>query len=329
MARIREALRQADQRRNRLTETVPAPRPYHPDEEMPSLVPEGDEIPFIEVGGGRQSTQASASVLASNSETATKRAIPDGEQKRVLSPPEVPVPATSAVTTRFPGVTFRPWPSEIPTLRPAPERFAPELVALYHPGHPVSEQYRSLITHLPVAQPARQSQVLLFTAATPQTETTTILLNIAITWARQGKAHVALVDANLRRPSVAERLGLPPAPGLRDVLAGTVSLQCALQETGQANLAALTAGRAGDGCTGMLASEAMRAVLRHLRGRFEWVLVDAPCWDGRPEVVALGSACDAIYLILPEAEAETPEVADLMEVISQQGSSLRGCILTR
>ena len=72
----------------------------------------------------------------------------------------------------------------------------------------------------------------------------------------------------------------------------------------------------------------MRSVLRHLRDRFDLVLVDAAPWDGRPEVVTLGSFCDAVYLVLRQNDAETPLVQELRQLIPQQGSRLRGCILT-
>jgi Mrp family chromosome partitioning ATPase len=73
----------------------------------------------------------------------------------------------------------------------------------------------------------------------------------------------------------------------------------------------------------------IRPVLQLLRERFDLVLVDAPCWDGRSEVVALGSACDALYLVLPEAEAEAAEVEEWVRSIIQQGGRPRGCILTQ
>jgi non-specific protein-tyrosine kinase len=177
--------------------------------------------------------------------------------------------------------------------------------------------------------PANHSQVLLFTAAAPGTDATTVLLNLAITRAKHGQGGVVLVDADLRRSAVAERLGLPPAPGLADVLAGTVPLHRALRETGQANLHALMAGKALETSHRLLAGESMRAIFRYLRGRFEWVLVDAPRWDGRPEVVALGAACDAVYLVLPEAQADTPQVEELVHLVADQGSCLRGCVLIK
>jgi Mrp family chromosome partitioning ATPase len=140
---------------------------------------------------------------------------------------------------------------------------------------------------------------------------------------------VIVVDAHPRRPAVAERLGLPAAPGLAEVLAGTLSLQRAVQETGLTNLRALTAGQPRPAGSTRLAGEAMRAVLRHLRQRYDLVLVDGPVWDGRPDVLTLGSASDALYVVLRQSDAGTPVADDLVEVIPQYGCPLRGCVLTQ
>jgi Mrp family chromosome partitioning ATPase len=226
-------------------------------------------------------------------------------------------------------VAFQPVPLELPPLAPPGQRFSPDLIAFHQPEHPVSGQYRALWQAVAGQLPAGRAQVVLFTAAGVGTGTTTALLNLGISAAQEGKLRVIVVDADVRRPAVAERLGLAPAPGLQDVLAGTVSLQRAVQESGQANLLALTAGESGAVGPARLAGEAMRSVLRHLRGRFDLVLVDAPPWDGRPEVVALGSFCDTVYLVVRQDLAQSPAVQDLLELIPQQGSRLRGCILTQ
>jgi Mrp family chromosome partitioning ATPase len=227
------------------------------------------------------------------------------------------------------AVTFQPWPLEPPPLAPPGQRFSKDLLAFHCPEHPVSGQYRSLLQSLVGPQAAGRAQVLLFSAAGAGAGTTTALLNLAISAVREGNLRVVVVDADMRRPAVAERLGLTAAPGLQEVLAGKVSLQRAVQGTGLVNLWALTAGENSPGGGARLAGEAMRSVLRHLRGRFDLVLVDAPPWDGRPEVVALGSFCDTVYLVVRQDLAQTAAVQDLLELIPQQGSRLRGCILTR
>ena len=66
-----------------------------------------------------------------------------------------------------------------------------------------------------------------------------------------------------------------------------------------------------------------------MRERFDLVLVDAPCWDGRPEMVALGSLCDLVYVVLPEAESATPATDAWIRTLPQQGARLRGCIVTQ
>ena len=65
-----------------------------------------------------------------------------------------------------------------------------------------------------------------------------MLRNLAVTAARQGGRRIAVVDADPRRPTLSERLGLSARPGLCDVLAGAATLDQALQPTGQANLTA-------------------------------------------------------------------------------------------
>jgi Mrp family chromosome partitioning ATPase len=323
MARILEALRRVDPGRSQPADILPPPRPFRPEND--SALEE--EIPFIEVGGPQMLLEASPQVLAASGRR-TKAEERGARQKDSVAAASAH-PSALAPRSALAGVSFQPLPAEAPALVPVPERVAPELVAYHHPEHAISEQYRILLAGLEAALPVGQPHVLLFTAPAPGVGTTTVLLNLAITRAQQGKSRIVLVDANLRRPAVAERLGLPKSPGLRDVLAGAVSLPRAFQETGLVNLQALTAGSdLGSGST-LLAGEAMRAILRHLRERFALVLVDAPCWDGRPEVVALGSACDAVYLVVPDSQAQSTEMNELLGVVAQQGSRVRGCILTQ
>ena len=329
MSKIRELLRHPGHIRKDDGHAVATPRAYRPDEDDRVAVEEEEvEIPYIEVGGPKNKIDASASVLATK--TASPKPVVAPKESEVKQAVVAPVAPPEQAKKRVPAtVIFRPYPAERPPLRPAAERFIDDLVAFHQPEHPISEHYRALLDSFEAQLPASQAQCLLFSSPTPSTDTTAVLLNIAVTWARSADARICVVDANLRRPSVSEFLGLSVAPGLREVLSGKASLQNAIQETGLANLSALTAGRPTMENPGLLAGESMRAILRHLRGRYEWVLVDAPCWDGRPDVVSLGSACDAVYLVLTEEESNKPEAQDLMDLIQEQGSRLRGCVMMR
>ena len=325
MGKMLEALRHADVPAAPLK---PLLRSYHPEPEAKAAVEteSGEEIPFIEVGGPGTPLEASPLVLPGISGPALLRA----DRANPRRGPKMPAFAISAAATaeHCPrGVVFRPLAQEKPIGLHSPQ-VAPELIALHQPDHPLSQQYRLLQSALLAQLPATRPQVLLFTAAAPEGDTTTVLLNVAIASAQQGKPRVAVIDANLNRPAVAQRLGLEPVPGLREVLAGSVPLLRALQVTRQVSLHVLAAGEPGTASDELLSSERIRTVLRQMREGFDLVLVDAPWWDGRPHIIALGSACDAVFLVLPEAKAETPETDSLTKEIPQHGSRLCGCILT-
>jgi Mrp family chromosome partitioning ATPase len=308
-----DALRRADNAQTEAEERPLAASPAVVGVNSEPLLPdEEEEVPFIEVGP-RKSMEASPSVLACA--PASSPRLPCSE------PPPAPrdKPLLGVPTPR--SVHFRALPERI-ALR---SRFAPELVAYHAPEQPAARQYREVLDAVLNAASDRPA-ALLFTPALPRSGNTTTLLNVALTAARRERQRVVVVDANLRQPAVAECLGLPVVPGLREVLAGAAALDDVLQATEQANLFALTAGVRDTGGV-RFAAETIRSLLRQLRQRFPLVFVDGPRWDGRTDVTALGAACDAVFLVTPEQEAETPQTDALLQLIPTQGARLAGCIL--
>ena len=285
---------------------APAAAPVREESSAESVVeddPEEEEVPYIEVGP-HKSMEASASVLAT----------------RPAPPAARPAPASQPAPA---AVYFHPSPAET---QPRGPHFAADVVAHHQPDHPVSGQYRDLLVALTPPIAPEGAAVLLLTPALPNSDAAAVLLNLAVTAARNGGRRVIVVDADLRQPTLAERLGLRARPGLSEVLAGTVTLEQALQATGQANLAVLTAG--GPATAGpRLVVETPASLLRQVRQRCGLVLVLGPHWNGRPDAAALAAACDMVYLVLPEQEAGSPQVDELLQMIPRQGGRLGGCIL--
>ncbi len=277
-----------------------------PTEDAEPILAATEEIPFIEVGP-RKSMEASPSVLAYPSN---------------VVPPSLTLRSETIPVAQPRSVQFRSLPN-----RAKRASLAPELVAYHSPNQPTAQQYRDVLDAvLNASQASDHPSALLFTAAAPSSGATTALLNIAITAAEQSRHRILVVDANFRRPGVAERLGLPAAPGLREAMAGAAALDAVIQETEQINLFALTAGlRTASGVR--FVADTFRSLLRQLSQRYPLVFVDGPPWDGKPDITALGSACDAVFLVTPETRAETPQTDALIQLISTQGSRLAGCIL--
>jgi Mrp family chromosome partitioning ATPase len=310
MGKVLDVLRHSEAKCDEAAGTLPGGAPAK--EDVGSDL--GGDVPFIEVGPAR-SMEGSAAVLAAR-------------PPRLRIAPQLPADAgpildtSSAVGAPTPvGVRLRPLPDGL-TLPPPVRRFASELIALHQPDHPAAAEYRQLARLLLEGRAPQMSRAILCAGTGSASGVTEVVLNLAVCLAGAGTA-VVVVDAGELRPTNAERLGLCGRPGLAEVLAGTESLGRALQETGLDNLTALTAGGGDPRRLGGAAGEAFRPVLRQLRDRFDVVLV-----DGGADAAILGRACDAVYLIVPHAQADAPTTADLARTLLRKGVPLRGCILT-
>jgi Mrp family chromosome partitioning ATPase len=298
MGKIRETFRLvAEERIAAPAEAVLGPEPPETDHDAVA-----QEMPYIEIGPRRE-VDGSPDVMAC-----------PATLKRPLPQPH--------------NVLFRTLPA-LPRLAEVPRRarFAPELVAYHAPGQPASAQYADLLATLVEAARGRSgnpANVYLFTAIRSGIGATTVLLNLAITAARKD-TRVLVVDANFRRPAIADRVGLEIAPGLIEVLTGAVPLPSAIRPTAQENLFILSSGAPA-------AVWADRDSLGELFGllarQADLVLVDGPAWEGRGAASGLAVTSGAAFLVVPGSEADAAAVSELVATLPGQGIPLAGCILT-
>lgn len=104
-------------------------------------------------------------------------------------------------------------------------------------------------------------------------------INLAMSLAMELDHTVMLVDADVMNPSVMTKLGLPPAPGLLDVLREDgVGLPDVLLRTNIEKLTLLPAGGGHQRATELLASDAMTALIEDMGKRYSdrIIIFDSP-----------------------------------------------------
>jgi Mrp family chromosome partitioning ATPase len=212
--------------------------------------------------------------------------------------------------------------------KPAGDGPDSSLVALHLPDHPISDEYRTLRNEIRKQLPDLTSRVLMFNSVSPEAGTTTVLLNLAITLALEGKNRVLVVDSNLNRPGIAAKLALKPSPGLYEALSQQVPLAWALQPSSVTGLHVLSAGEATDTPSVSLYRDLPR-FLTQLRKWSDWVLVDAGVWGGSPDRDAACPSADAVYLVIRETETDRPEFQSVRGWVKELGGLLRGYVTTK
>jgi len=208
--------------------------------------------------------------------------------------------------------------------KPAPRiaTIAPDIVAFHHPQHAISAEYRELVGDLRRQVDGTGSRAIHFSAATRDRGTTTVVVNLAVTLAKEDDARVLVVDADFEHAMAARKLGLAEEPGLAEVLAQTTPLAWVVQPTAISNLQALSAGR-------LLKPESlaeMPRVLAQLRQWFDWILVDGGILGEQPGRDACLCAHDAAYIVARSGESVS---AATRQVVSHHGGVLRGFITTQ
>lgn len=210
-------------------------------------------------------------------------------------------------------------------LLPRFRRGTSPVVALADPNQPAGEAYRTLRTSVQFLDPDHPLQVLLVTSATPGDGKTTTAVNLAIALAQSGE-RVVVVDADLRRASVAERLGIEGAVGLTTVVTRRASLDDAIQRWNDL-LWVLPSGELPPNPSEICGSQSLGTVLEELRLQFDVVIVDAPPVLPVTDAVVLATQADGVLLVSWSGKTQRHLLADARRRLDGVGASVVGTVL--
>jgi capsular exopolysaccharide synthesis family protein len=176
----------------------------------------------------------------------------------------------------------------------------PHLVSLLSPTSFEAAQYRVLCHRIEQLDAERERRVLAVCAPGSGEGKTTTSINLAATLARTPGCDVLLIDADLRRPMVAPRLGLRRGlPGLADLLRDpALALEGVVRRRLSVNLAVLPAGRCTEDPYELLHSPRLGEILAAARQRFQRVVIDTPPLLPVPDWRLLDPWVDGFLLVV-------------------------------
>ncbi|HTX76846.1 MAG TPA: polysaccharide biosynthesis tyrosine autokinase, partial [Terracidiphilus sp.] len=198
---------------------------------------------------------------------------------------------------------------------------------LTQPKSQFAESLRSLRTSLLLATTGSPPRFILFTSATPSEGKTTAASNLACVLA-QGESRVLLLDADLRRPNIHHRFGLSGKLGLTTILAGTSTLEEAVQHVPEVpNLDVLPSGPVPPFPTEMLSSEAMKKLLERLSELYTHVVIDSPPVLSVTDAVILGRSADAVVLVVRHGKSGKSIMRRTRDLLMRSSVPMAGLVL--
>jgi capsular exopolysaccharide synthesis family protein len=160
-----------------------------------------------------------------------------------------------------------------------------------------AEAYRSVRTNLAFASIDNQHQALLVTSAVSGEGKSLTAANLALSIGRAGSS-VALVDLDLRRPTLATLFGVEDADGLSSVLLGKRTLDDVLIPIDGEKAWLLPSGPIPPNAGEVMGSPRVGAVIEALRARFDHVIIDAsPVLPVADPLTAMQWADGALFVV--------------------------------
>lgn len=163
-----------------------------------------------------------------------------------------------------------------------------------------------------------RNALIMVTSALPGEGKTFCAINLAMSMAMEVDTSVLLVDADVIRPTVLDRLGLQPARGFLDVLTGDkLDLSEVMLRTNVPKLSILPAGTPNVRSTELLASAAMDRLLTELATRYSdrIVILDAPPLLLTTESRVLASHVGQVVIVVDSENTTTSKVAQAFAAV--------------
>ena len=190
------------------------------------------------------------------------------------------------------------------------------------------ESVRTLRTGLTLASMEHPASVILVTSSVPSEGKTTTSTNIAEAFGQMEKT--LLIDCDMRRPSVAKKLGLAPnVPGLSNAVAYPDMLDECIQSRPELGIDVISAGPIPPNPLELLGSKNFRDILDTLRGRYQRIIIDSAPMQAVSDALYLSTLVDGVVYVV-KADATKDKLAqDGLGKLDNNNARVLGVVLNQ
>lgn len=194
-------------------------------------------------------------------------------------------------------------------------------------GYSFKESYRLVRTKIKKYSDKNDCKVILVSSAVPGEGKTTTSINIALSLAEISDK-VVLVDADLRKPSVIDRLKVNTEYiGINAVLKGKVDVMEALMDVESSRLKVLAGSNSIKNALECMGSEAMKNIIAELRENFDYVVIDTPPCGIMSDASMISQYADGMIMVVRCNKSKVSYISHALSLLAGNGFPIIGCIL--
>lgn len=188
------------------------------------------------------------------------------------------------------------------------------------------EAIRTVRTSIALSSLERPSKTILVTSTLPSEGKTALACNIAAAFAHIER--VLLIDADLRRPSIASELGMDrKLPGLANLCAGSAALSACIKRGSTYDV--ILAGAALENPQELFGSPRFGALLSQLAESYDRIIIDSPPTLPVTDVLLLANNVDALVYVVKAGATTTRSIKAGIQRVRRTPAVVLGVVLNQ
>lgn len=189
-----------------------------------------------------------------------------------------------------------------------------------------SESVRSVRTSVSLLGIERPIQVLAVTSSVPEEGKSTVSSNLSFALGQLDK--VLLIDADMRKPTIAKRFGLPAFQvGLANYLAGTESLDDCIVRDEVSGIDVMSAGTIPLNPLELLSSTRLAELIAQFRGRYQRIVIDTPPVHAVSDALVISQLVDAVIVVVKADQTRSGLVKHSLASLINAHARVLGVVL--
>ncbi|WP_074857061.1 GumC family protein [Ectopseudomonas oleovorans] len=203
-----------------------------------------------------------------------------------------------------------------------------EIAHMFQEGQnkPFCEAIRTIRTGVVLSAMDNAHKVIVITSSIPGEGKSTVSANLAFALGQVEK--VLLIDADLRRPTLAKNFDFPVGtPGLANLIANTAKLEDCLREVN--GISMLCAGTVPPNPLELLSSQRFAKAMEYLKSKYDRIIIDSPPTQAVSDAMVLSTFADALIYVIKSDSTAIPLVEKGVGQLLQNNAPVTGIVLNQ
>lgn len=189
-----------------------------------------------------------------------------------------------------------------------------------------AESFRGLAANLKYVAVDRDLRVVMMTSSAPHEGKSSVSIGLATALAEPGHS-VLLIDADLRRSSIATQLQLEGSVGVTSVLVGEATFEEAVQHSESMNIDIIAGGAPAPNPGQLITSHRLRELVEEAREKYEYVIIDSAPALVVSDALLLADLADGVLVVARSGRTRRKQVINVLATLKSTHKDVVGIVL--